>query len=139
MTETVRQLRAALTELTVAVSQLRKSATAPLAQHLAALDDLNVSFKAVALDFEGRRYRQEAVYNRKAAELYEVRVRRSAVESDRHRERSKKFFYAMLIAQMGVTVSSLALARAQRSLFWLFAAAAGATAVGFSGYVYLAA
>jgi hypothetical protein len=44
----------------------------------------------------------------------------------------------MLLAQAGVTVASLALARAQRSGLWLLAALAGVAALGFSGYVYLA-
>ena len=85
------------------------------------------------MDYEARRYRQEAAFNRRAAEAYEVRVRRSGVESDRHRERSKRFFYSMLLAQVGVTVSSLALARAQRSLLWLLAAAAGVVALCLRG------
>jgi hypothetical protein len=47
------------------------------------------------------------------------------------------FFYSMLIAQMGVTVASLALARRQRSSLWLFAALAGLISLGFTGYIYL--
>ena len=66
-----------------------------------------------------------------------VQVRHSGYESDRHRERSTKFFYSMLIAQLGVTVASLALARQQRNWLWLVAALAGFTALTFSGYVYL--
>jgi hypothetical protein len=141
--DTLKAFRAVLGELNAAVRPFRKPPAgraddrSRLAEVPASVDRLSTSFKAAALDFEARRYRQEASFNRKAAELYEVRVRRSGVESDRHRERSKKFFYSMLIAQLGVTVSSLALARAQRSTLWLLAALAGLTALGFSGYVYV--
>ena len=89
------------------------------------------------MNYEARRYRQEAAFNRRAAEAYEVRVRRSGVESDRHRERSKRFFYSMLLAQLGATVSALALARAQRSLLWLLATVVGVVSLAFTGYVYL--
>ena len=53
------------------------------------------------LEFDSKRYQQESVLNRSAAETYEVRVRRSGVESDRFRERSKLFFYSMLMALGG--------------------------------------
>ena len=135
--DTIKQLRSAIGELAAAARPFKTASAAPLAEAAVEVDGLNVGFRAAALDFDARRYRQEAFYNRKAAELYEVRVRRSAVESDRHRERSKNIFYAMLIAQMGVTISSLALARSQRSVLWLLAALAGVTALGFSGYIFL--
>lgn len=88
-------------------------------------------------DFDARRYRQESFYNRKVAELYELRVWRSGMESDRHRIRSQLFFYSMLVAQIGVTISSLALAQAKRSALWFVAAIAGIVALGFSAWVYL--
>ena len=99
-------------------------------------DKLGASFRAAALDYDARRLRREADFNQRAAELYEVRVRRSGIESDRHRKRSELFFYSMLGAQFGVTVASLALARQRRSLLWLLAAAAGVTSLAFTGYVY---
>lgn len=95
--------------------------------------------KVALSDFDVRRYRQEALYNRKIAELYELRVWRSSMESDRHRNRSQLFFYSMLVAQIGVTVSSLALAQAKRSALWFIAAFAGLIALGFSLWVYLTA
>jgi hypothetical protein len=96
------------------------------------------SLRAARQDFTARRYAREAKYNQDAAELYELQVRRSGADSDRHRTRSKNFFYAMLCAQAGVTVASLALARSRMSVFWLVAAFAGLLAVGFGAYVYLA-
>src|SRR5262249_29070643 len=87
ISEAVRILRTALGELAAAVAPLRKGAGQSQALSVAALDSLTASFRAVVLDFDRRRYAQESYYNRKAAEMYEVRVRRSAVESDRHRER----------------------------------------------------
>jgi len=134
--ETVKQLKAAFKDVGAAVRPLR-GGTGPAAEIVSTFDRLDASFRAAAMDYEARRYRQEAAFNRRAAEAYEVRVRRSGVESDRHRERSKRFFYSMLLAQVGVTVSSLALARAQRSLLWLFAAAVGVLSLVFTGYVYL--
>ena len=58
--------------------------------------------------------------------------------SERHRIRSKNFFYAMLCAQAGVTIASLALARSKQSAFWLMAGLAGLLAMGIGAYVYLA-
>jgi hypothetical protein len=134
--ERIKQTKDLYQELGAAVRPWRgRSGTA--AEVVSAFDRLDASFRAAAMDYEARRYRQEAAFNRRAAEAYEVRVRRSGVESDRHRERSKRFFYSMLLAQVGATVSALALARAQRSLLWLLAAVAGVVALGFTGYVYL--
>jgi len=109
-------------------------------RHPVRLLERQVAGAKVALsDFDVRRYRQEAIYNRKIAELYELRVWRSSMESDRHRNRSQLFFYSMLVAQIGVTVSSLALAQAKRSALWFIAAFAGLIALGFSLWVYLTA
>jgi hypothetical protein len=144
--ETVKQQKALFKDLGAAVRPLRVTPSGggpshagndPAADVPVLFDRLDASFRAAAMDYDARRYRQEAAFNRRAAEAYEVRVRRSGVESDRHRERSKRFFYSMLLAQVGATVSALALARAQRSLLWLLAAATGVVALGFTGYVYL--
>ncbi|HEX3148903.1 MAG TPA: DUF4337 family protein [Gemmataceae bacterium] len=137
--ELVKQLKAAFRDLAQAMYLLRRGrgAMAPTPEGIAEFDRLDASFRMAVMDYEARRYRQEANLNRRAAEAYEVRVRRSGVESDRHRQRSQQFFYSMLLAQLGATVSALALARAQRSLLWLLAAAAGVVALCFTGYVYL--
>ncbi|HQR06226.1 MAG TPA: DUF4337 family protein [Gemmatales bacterium] len=109
-------------------------------RHPVRLLERQIAGAKVALsDFDVRRYRQEAIYNRKIAELYELRVWRSSMESDRHRTRSELFFYSMLVAQVGVTISSLALAQAKRSALWFIAAFAGLIALGFSLWVYLTA
>jgi hypothetical protein len=141
--DTVKRLRGLLADLTDAVKPFRRAdgepadGRSPLEQAAARVDRLNNSYKAAALDYDRRRYGEEASFNRKAAEAYEVRVRRSSLQSDRLRDRSKMFFYSMLLAQAGVTVSSLALAGAKRSWLWLFAALAGVVALAFSAYVYL--
>src|SRR5204863_5621280 len=75
-----------------------------------AADDLNHDFKSAYLDYTARRNREEAVYNRTSANIYEVQVHRSSAESERHREASKLFFLGMLGAQAGVTIASLSLA-----------------------------
>lgn len=144
--ETIKQLKGLFKDLGTAIRPLRvtpstggpsHTGSGPAAEAVAAFDRLDASFRAAAMDYEARRYRQEAAFNRRAAEAYEVRVRRSGVESDRHRERSKRFFYSMLLAQVGATVSALALARAQRSLLWLLATVVGVVSLAFTGYVYL--
>jgi hypothetical protein len=94
--------------------------------------------RAAKQDFTARRYAKEAAYNQESAEIYELLARRTGVESDRHRSRSRNFFYAMLCAQAGVTVSAFALARSRASWFWGFAGIAGLIAVAFGAYVYLA-
>lgn len=140
--KTTQQLRDLFDRLTSSLRPFQKASSAkaegPLAAPLTALDGLNKDFKLAVIEFDAQRYGREAFFNRKAGELYELRVRRSGVESDRHRERSKNFFYSMLLAQLGVTVASLALARRQRRSLWLFAAFAGLAAVCFSSYIYVA-
>jgi hypothetical protein len=93
--------------------------------------------QAVLFDADDRRYRAESVMNFWVGFLLEVRVKTSTATSDRHRQRSENFFFAMLTAQVGAVGSSLALARRRRSALWVLAAAAGLAAVGFGGYVYL--
>ena len=93
--------------------------------------------QAAAYDVDRRRYRAESGMNFWVGYLYEVRVAASTAESDRHRVRSERFFYAMLAAQLGAVVSSLALARRRQSALWLLAGLAGLVAVAFGGYVYL--
>jgi hypothetical protein len=139
LNETVKQLRQILGKMATALQPLRGTGSNPAANSSAAamFDRIHLGFKVAAFDLDARRYRQEAFYNRQAAELDEVRVRRTGLDSDRHRERSKKFFYSMLMAQLGVTVASLALARAERSLLWLLAALAGVLSLAFTGYVYM--
>lgn len=102
-----------------------------------AAEELNTLVKAARYDYNARRYNREARYNQKSAGLYEIEVRRNSVAADRHRTRSKQFFYGMLCAQAGVAIASLSLAAKQKSLLWALAGLAGLTAVVFSGYVYL--
>jgi hypothetical protein len=88
-------------------------------------------------EVDSHRYRAEATANQWVGFLYEVRVKTSAAESDRHRQRSENFFFAMLAAQIGGVGSSLALARKRRSVLWLVAGVAGLVAIGFGAFVYL--
>jgi hypothetical protein len=99
-------------------------------------DDLMSGFSAARLRFDARRYHQESAYNLSVAQLYEVEVRRSGGESDHNRDRSKNFFYGMLVAQMAVTIATFSLAVQQRSLLWGLASGAGLIAVGLGVYVY---
>ncbi len=93
--------------------------------------------QAAGFELEQRRYRAEATLNQAIGLLYEVRVKVSTAESDRHREKSKLFFYAMLAAQIGAVISSLALARKTQSALWVFASLIGLVSLGFGAYVFL--
>jgi hypothetical protein len=90
--------------------------------------------QAALFELERRRYRSEATLNQEIAALYEARVRTSSAESDKHRSKSETLFIAMLVAQIGGVVSSLALARKKQSALWLFAAMVGLAALGVGGY-----
>jgi hypothetical protein len=107
------------------------------ADALASKSPTPAAAQAERYDLEGRRYQIEATLNQGISQLYEVRVRRTTAESDRQRKRSDNFFYAMLVAQLGATGGSLALARRRRSALWLLAGLTGLVSVAFGGYVYL--
>jgi len=118
---------------------------APINQAVDRLEkSLPVDDKALARDFTaGRlrytavRYDAEARLNQAIANLYELQVRKSNLDAERHHRRSQKFFYGMLAAQAAVIVSTFSLAAQKRSLLWSLAAAAGAAAISFAIYVYL--
>jgi hypothetical protein len=103
----------------------------------AVAEDLDHLFKAGRFSYNARRQRRESDYHLKTAGLYEVQVRLNSYTSDRHRTRSKLFFFGMLAAQAGVTIASLSLAVHKRNILWALAGLAGLAAVIFSGYVYL--
>lgn len=98
---------------------------------------LTGAFTVARLNYDAHRYSAEARYNQTLAEVYEVQVRRNGFESDRHRDRSRRFFYGMLAAQAGVTIATFALAVRKRSVLWGMAASAGLAAITFAAYVYL--
>ena len=91
--------------------------------------------EASRLDFDARRYRREGDYNQFLGYLREMQARRSALESDTHHYKSEMYFYAMLAAQIGVTVATFALAVRLKSALWGMASLAGAAAIGVAGYV----
>lgn len=93
--------------------------------------------QAAVFGMEDRRYRGEGALNNGVGYLYEARVRFASAESDKHRHKSENFFYAMLAAQVGATVSALGLARKQKSALWLVAGLAGVVSVVIGAYVYL--
>lgn len=94
-------------------------------------------FIAARLRYTAARYDAEARLNQVIANLYEVQVRKSNADADRHHKRSQRFFLGMLAAQAGVIISTFSLAAQKRSLLWSLAAAAGAAAISFAVYVYL--
>jgi hypothetical protein len=98
---------------------------------------LNSTFTVADLNWNSQRYQKEAQYNQTLGELYEIQVRRDGFVSDRHRLRSKQFFYGMLGAQAGVTIATFSLAVRKRNLLWGLAASAGLAAITFAAYVYV--
>jgi hypothetical protein len=102
-----------------------------------AADELANDFKAAQLSYDSKRYEREARYNQAVAGLYELDVRKASLESERHRNRSQFFFFAMLAAQGGVTIATFAIAMRRRSLLWAMATLAGLAALAVGVYVYL--
>jgi Domain of unknown function (DUF4337) len=128
---------AGLEEIAAAARSVGKKAT----EERNAADSLVAGFRIATLDYDARRYRQESKLNQTVAQLYEVSVRYLGAQAERHRDRSFKFFLAMLISQMGAVVAALALARIASSNIWGIAAfsalVAGLMALAFGAYVYL--
>ncbi len=89
------------------------------------------------LRFNASRYDYEAQLNATLARLYELQVHQGNFSAERHHNRSQRFFLGMLAAQMGVIISTLAMAAKQRNLLWGLAAGAGVIAIAFAVYVYL--
>ena len=98
---------------------------------------LTRDFTAARLRYAAQRYEVEARLNQAIANLYELQVRKSNISAERHHNRSQRFFFGMLGAQLGVIISTLAMAARQRNLLWSLAAAAGLLAIAFAIYVYL--
>ena len=98
---------------------------------------LTRDFTAARLRYAALRYEIEARLNQAIANLYELQVRKSNISAERHHNRSQRFFFGMLAAQLGVIISTLAMAARQRNLLWALAAAAGLLAIAFAIYVYL--
>jgi hypothetical protein len=94
--------------------------------------------QAAGWELEQRRYRAESGLNQGVGFLYEARVKVSSAESEKHQRKSRNFFYAMLAAQVGATVSALAMARRHKSILWAVAGGTGVVALAIGAYVYLA-
>jgi hypothetical protein len=95
------------------------------------------SFAVARLRYTSARYDTESRLNQSIANIYELQVRKGNLSAERHHRRSQRFFFGMLAAQMGVIVSTFAIAARQKSFLWSLAAAAGLVAVSFSVYVFL--
>ena len=121
------------------------TATKPVNKAVDKLDDALMtgdksvfrSFSAARLRYTAARYDAESGLNLAVAGIYELQVRQNNYSAEKHHERSKRFFFGMLGAQLAVIVSTFAIAARKRSFLWSLATAAGAAAVGFSLYVYL--
>lgn len=92
---------------------------------------------AARMKLYSSRYDAEARLNMAIANGYEVQVRMSNEVAERHHKRSRFFFFGMLAAQLGVVVSTLAMAARQRSLLWGIAAASGLAAVISAAIIFV--
>ena len=127
---TIDQLENLVTKAAVGPQATSAAAPAPSAS-------LKRDFTAARMRYAAQRYEIEARLNQAIANLYELQVRKSNISAERHHNRSQRFFFGMLAAQLGVIVSTLAMAARQRNLLWALAAAAGLLAIAFAIYVYL--
>jgi hypothetical protein len=94
--------------------------------------------EAARYSSEQRRYGGESFMELRLGFLYDARVRVVTAVSDHHRKRSENFFYAMLAAQIGAVVSTLALSRKTSTALWLLAALFGLSALAYGGFVHVA-
>ncbi|HEY3760674.1 MAG TPA: DUF4337 family protein [Verrucomicrobiae bacterium] len=95
------------------------------------------SFSAARLRYTVARYDAESKLNMAVADIYELQVRKGNISAERHHQRSTRFFYGMLAAQMAVIIATFSIASQKKNFLWSLAAAAGLAAVSFSVYVYL--
>jgi hypothetical protein len=105
-------------------------------QNLQRLRPVVNDYKAAREGYTARRNGGEATRNQQAAALYEVEVHKNSATSERHQKRSRQFFFAMLCAQAGVALASLALLGHYRGALWTIALVAGLSAIAFGGQVY---
>ena len=82
---------------------------------------LQGDYKAARHNFTAHRYEDDARSNQEAAYLYDVSVLQSSARSDKHLKNSFGFLIAMLVAQVGVTIGSLALMLKFRLPVWAIA------------------
>ncbi|MBL8795144.1 MAG: hypothetical protein JNM56_14640 [Planctomycetia bacterium] len=123
------------------IGALRRSASDMQQRDVALIvagEELKNLYKAADHGYTARRYRWEADFNRQTAQLYELQVRKQSQDAERHRERSRLFFFGLLFAQAGTAISTTALAARKQSMLWAIASLAGIAALGFSLFVYLA-
>jgi Domain of unknown function (DUF4337) len=105
--------------------------TTPAVRHASA------TLSAAAMRFQAAREAREAQANQVTAYLYEIQVHRAAIQSERHRIRSRYFFFGMLGVQAAVTIATIAIAAREKNALWSLSAGIGAMAVTYAGYVYL--
>lgn len=98
---------------------------------------LLADYRAARYAFDGRRYEDDARSNQDAAYLYDVQMLISSARSDKHLRRSFAYMIAMLVAQVGVTIGSLALMFRYKLPAWSVAVLSGLGAIAFGLYVLL--
>ena len=136
----VQILETALKPITQAIESIQKQSEIPLSQEAPTLEARRMfarDFLNARLRYAASRYETEARLNQAIAGFYELKVRKSNIEAQRHHARSQRFFFGMLVSQAAVIISTFAVAARQRNLLWSLAAGAGLLAIGFAIYVYL--
>jgi hypothetical protein len=133
--QAVDQLDLLLSRLTV--MRQKPNAARPDATSADPVVAVTRDFTAARLRYAALRYEIEARLNQTIANLYELQVRKSNISAEHHHRRSQRFFFGMLGAQLGVIISTFAIAAKQRNLLWSLAAAAGLVAITFAIYVFL--
>jgi Domain of unknown function (DUF4337) len=133
----VDQMDSLLSRQAVQAARTKPSPTASAAPAPSADAGLYRDFTAARLLYGAQRYEVEARLNQAIANFYELQVRKSNLSAERHHNRSQRFFFGMLAAQLGVIVSTFAMAARKRNALWAIAAGAGLVAIAFAVYVYL--
>jgi Domain of unknown function (DUF4337) len=121
--------------IAAADAALKKSDARARAQQVSTR--LVTDYKAARYAFDARRYEDDARSNQEAAYLYDVQVLQSSARSDKHLKRSFLFMIAMLVAQVGVTIASMAMMLKYRLPVWAIAAFAGILAISFGVAVFV--
>ncbi len=137
----VRTFDATLRPINQALDTLERELTRPPVRSAIsgpdAADPVARDFISARLTYSAQRYDAESRQNQVIAQLYELQVRQSNASAERHHERSQRFFYGMLAAQMAVIISTFSMAARKKNFLWALAATAGTAAVAFALYVYL--
>lgn len=136
LTEALTAAEDAATAFDNAIKPINKASDAFDEQLMPGDKQTFLDFSAARLRYTSAHYDDEARLNQAIANIYELQVRKYNISAERHHQRSGKFFFGMLAAQLAVIVSTFSIAARKKSFLWSLAAAAGVGALSFAAYVY---